>query len=130
MMRRTTHIFGGLFFGLIGYIILVTIRLNELPSIGYLTGLSDTFMLFKISLLVSFAVLGASLPDKLDPPFSSKHRRFAHSKILLLFLIVITLFTLYLLSTEENLGLWSLYYFLLGYISHLFLDSLTPAGLF
>ncbi len=128
-MKRTAHMFGGLSFGFLGYLILVLVRTYEFPSLQIFTDLLTPSMLFKTLLLLMFVSFGALLPDKLDPPFSPRHRKFAHSKILLFLFIVLTLITLYLLSTDENLGLWSLYYFLLGYISHLVLDSFTPAGL-
>lgn len=128
-MKRNAHMFGGLFFGFLGYFILILARTNELPSLQIFTDLLTSSMLFKTLLLLMFVSLGALLPDKLDPPFSPRHRRFAHSKILLFLFIGMTVVTLLLLSTDENLGLWSLYYFLLGYISHLVLDSFTPAGL-
>lgn len=128
-MRRSAHIFGGLLFGLFGYLVLVTIRSMDIPSLDIFTDLIGASMFFKTLLLLLFVSLGALLPDKLDPPFSPRHRKFAHSKILLFLFIGMTVITLYLLSTDKNIGLWSLYFFLLGYISHLILDSLTPAGL-
>lgn len=129
MMRRNTHVIGGLFFGLAGYFILASIQSNSISSYSIFYELFQESMVIETTLLFTTLTFGAILPDKLDPPFSPKHRKFAHSKGILFLFIMITAFTLFLLSTQENLVIWSLYFFLIGYISHLALDSLTPAGL-
>ena len=128
-MRRNTHFIGGILFGLAGYFILVSIQSNSISPYSIFFDLFEESMMIKTTLLFLFLTLGALIPDKLDPPFSPKHRKFAHSKAIFFLFIIITALTLFLLSTQENLVLWSLYFFLLGYISHLALDSLTPAGL-
>ncbi|MFP4050143.1 MAG: metal-dependent hydrolase [Thermoplasmata archaeon] len=80
--------------------------------------------------MIGFSVLGGILPDILDPPFTKRHRRYAHSKILLIIFLTILLITVVLIFIKRgNIILWSLYYFLVGYISHLVLDSFTPGGL-
>ncbi|MEF8874827.1 MAG: hypothetical protein V5A88_09210 [Candidatus Thermoplasmatota archaeon] len=89
--------------------------------------LSMEVMLFFIMIFSS--IFGGSLPDILDPPFTSHHRAFAHSRMLFYILIIIWIVTLFSLLTDSNLFIWILYFFLLGYISHLVLDSRTPAGL-
>ncbi len=128
-MRRKAHVIGGLFFGLAGYFILVSFQSISIPNYTIFYDLFQGSMIIKTTLLFMFLTIGALIPDKLDPPFSPRHRKFAHSKALLILFIMFTAITLYILSTRENLVLWSLYFFLIGYISHLILDSLTPAGL-
>ncbi|MGM0405173.1 MAG: metal-dependent hydrolase [Thermoplasmatota archaeon] len=128
-MRRNTHLIGGILFGLTGYFILVSVRLGTISPYSIFFDLFEESMMVKTTLLFVFLTSGALIPDKLDPPFSPKHRKFAHSKAILFLFITITALTLFLLSIQKNLVLWSLYFFLLGYISHLALDSLTPGGL-
>jgi len=132
-MRRKTHLIGALCFAILGYFIWHFIRraffLPPEPSvISTLTSIfSMEVSLFFVMVFSSF--FGGTLPDILDPPFTSRHRFFAHSKLLLYILVIIWALTLFILLTDTNLWIWLVYFFLLGYISHLLLDSLTPAGL-
>ncbi|MFP4006311.1 MAG: metal-dependent hydrolase [Candidatus Hadarchaeia archaeon] len=79
--------------------------------------------------MILSSLFGGTLPDILDPPFSSRHRFLAHSKLLLCIFLVMWIASLFVLLTDPNSWIWTIYFFLLGYISHLLLDSLTPAGL-
>lgn len=132
-MNKRTHMLGAVIFAILGYAVWHFLRrlffippdpslLSALSSI-----LSMEVKLFFIMILSS--IFGGSLPDILDPPFSRHHRAFAHSRILFYILIVIWMITLFTLLNDPSLIIWILYFFLLGYISHLALDSRTPAGL-
>ena len=132
-MKKKTHMLGAILFAIIGYFIWHFLRrvfyLPPDPSL-HSTLTSILYMEVKLFLIMIFSSLfGGSLPDILDPPFSKRHRYFAHSKILFYVLIVIWIITSYILLNDPNLTIWILYFFLLGYISHLALDSFTPAGL-
>ena len=132
-MRRRTHTLGALIFSVIGYSIWHFLRrvffLPPDPSIiSSLTAILS--MEVKIFfMMIGSSILGGTLPDILDPPFTSRHRSFAHSKILLYLFISIWFASLFILLTSPTLLIWIVYFFILGYISHLILDSRTPAGL-
>ncbi len=132
-MRRKSHLIGALCFAVLGYFIWYFIRRAFfLPSDPSLISTLTSIFPMKISLffvMVFSSSFGGTLPDILDPPFTSHHRFFAHSKVLLYILMILWAISLFMLLTDPNLWVWLVYFFLLGYISHLFLDSLTPAGL-
>ncbi len=132
-MKKRTHMIAAVTFAVLGYFIWHFLRrtfyIPPDPSL-HSTLTSILSMEVKLFLVMIFSSLfGGSLPDILDPPFSKRHRDFAHSKILFYILIVIWAITLFTLLNDPNLITWILYFFLLGYISHLVLDSFTPAGL-
>ena len=85
----------------------------------------------------SGGMIGGVLPDLLDPPISPNHRGFAHSfslGILLGFGIekVYNYITNVEFNKNEvwvNIVLLIIMSLLIGYMSHLILDSLTPKGL-
>ncbi len=132
-MRKKSHLIGALCFAILGYFIWHFIRraffLPPEPSlISTLTSIvSMEISLFFVMVLSS--LFGGTLPDILDPPFTKRHRFFAHSKFLLYVLVIMWVISLFILLKDPNLSVWLVYFFLLGYISHLLLDSLTPAGL-
>lgn len=77
------------------------------------------------------SILGAVLPDLIEPPRNRRHRKFFHS---LLFLALLLLFLnqiyLNLLTSEPVDEVTAVLFFAgAGYASHLVLDALTPAGL-
>lgn len=128
-MRRKAHVMGSILFGLVGFILVESITHSQLPYSGW--GLASLTVNSYISLMfmLIFSPLGGILPDILDPPFTAKHRRFAHSKILLFILFIFWLISLRSVVNNGPIVIMMIYYFLIGYISHLSLDSLTPSGL-
>lgn len=132
-MRRKTHTIGALIFGVLGYFIWHLIRrVFFLPPDPSLTSTLTSIFSMEVRIffvMISSSFLGGVLPDILDPPFSHRHRFLAHSKILFYLLLIMSIVSLFILLTDPNLIIWIIYFFLLGYISHLALDSLTPAGL-
>jgi len=130
-MKRNTHVTGSIIFAIIGTIIIKVLLLGSIPD--NILNLVKLFLNMRVDIfliMIGFSILGGIIPDILDPPFTKRHRRYAHSKILLLILVIFLIITLILLIlNSSNLIMWSTYYFLIGYISHLSLDSLTPAGL-
>ncbi len=74
------------------------------------------------------AVIGARTPDFLEPAFNNRHRSFFHSRKLGILLLGFIVVLLLLMETFVYFSPF-LVGFLTGYISHLLLDALTPAGL-
>lgn len=130
-MKRNAHITGSIIFAIIGTIIINIILNGYLPNnIIFLFNLFLNMRVYVFLIMIGSSVMGGIIPDILDPPFTKRHRRYAHSKILLLIFLTLSSITVILIYfQQDNLILWSIYYFLIGYISHLILDSLTPAGL-
>jgi inner membrane protein len=84
-----------------------------------------------LPIALASSVLGAVLPDMLEPPRNRRHRKFFHSllclALLLLFLNQTYLSLLNAGPTDEVT--FGLFFAGAGYASHLLLDALTPAGL-
>lgn len=130
-MKRNTHIIGSIIFALIGTLLIKIVLSRSIPEdvIEILNIFIKIHPLIFLIMIVA-SITGGIMPDILDPPFTKRHRRYAHSKILLLLFLIITLITIVLIFlNRDRLILWLIYYFLIGYISHLILDSFTPAGL-
>ena len=131
-MNKKAHLFGGVVFFFLGIMLIICVKSLSLPNADLVISFFEKSTLIGSALGLITVVFGAILPDILDPPFSRKHRRFAHSKILfiiMLALYMVTLFSLTYGSMKNELGIWGVHFFLLGYLSHLVLDSFTPAGL-
>ncbi len=132
-MRKKLHLIGSVSFACISYFIWHFldrfIILRSTPSLKntIYSIFSIEISLFFIMILSSY--IGGILPDILDPPFTKYHRYYAHSKIVLIVLIILWGFSLFILLIEENMIGWFIHFLLIGYISHLILDSFTPAGL-
>ncbi len=129
-MNRKAHVIGAVVFGLIGLVVLESFELKGFPSLASIVYTILHITLLDLIILIAASIFGGVLPDILDPPFSSRHRKYAHSKFLLYFLIFLFILLLFILKTRRGTGFEPLYYFILGYISHLVLDSTTPAGLY
>ncbi len=127
-MRRNTHIIGAMFFGVMAFFLLESLRRMVLPSPYWILprSLSHVGHLFILFIASS---IGGILPDILDPTYTSRHRRFAHSRVLFVIMIIVVVITILFLMAVVKLELLFLYYFVWGYVSHLFLDSTTPFGL-
>jgi membrane-bound metal-dependent hydrolase YbcI (DUF457 family) len=77
-------------------------------------------------------LLGAVLPDILNPPTSYRHRTWAHMKRLvkpLLWILLISLIASVIFWFFQFYWPIVSLFFAIGYSSHLALDSLTPMGL-
>ncbi len=87
---------------------------------------SDISVGFILSIILG--VIGAILPDVLEPPKSKWHRKFFHSKILLIIILFAILIVIGFpwLNGALKAGLLIV---LISYLSHLIMDSRTPAGL-
>ena len=130
-MKKNTHIASAIIFSLIGTIFIDIILEGNIPNnISYFLNIFFNMPLYVFLIMIGSSIAGGIIPDILDPPFTKGHRRYAHSKALLLLFIIFLFITIILIYLrKQNLVLWIIYYFLIGYISHLFLDSFTPAGL-
>jgi len=78
----------------------------------------------KLGDLIFFCAAGALIPDIFDPPSSASHRKFFHSLALLAALSIY----LFVLLPQEKIA-EPLNYFILGYLSHLYLDAITEKSL-
>lgn len=128
-MNRKSHIIFSLITALLGLLLMEIIANKKAPDIKLFGSIFTSYNLFDYLLMILFTIFGALIPDILDPAYTPRHRGIAHSKMILLLFLVFFIITLSYLMNTFNRGIWSLYFFLLGYISHLLLDSLTPAGL-
>jgi membrane-bound metal-dependent hydrolase YbcI (DUF457 family) len=76
---------------------------------------------------ISMLFIGAIIPDIIEPPINYKHRKFFHSRYVLnLFAIgtgISFIITLFWFPFS-----W-IFYFALGYLSHLLADSTSKMGL-
>ncbi|MDY9925284.1 metal-dependent hydrolase [Methanosarcina sp.] len=77
------------------------------------------------------SAFGAVLPDLIEPPRNRRHRKFFHSLLCLAFLLLFLNQTYLNLLTADPVDEITLGLFFAGsgYVSHLMLDALTPAGL-
>jgi inner membrane protein len=94
---------------------------------------SKGLVLSPIILPVALAssVIGSVLPDIIEPPRNRRHRKFFHSLVLLVLLLVFlhNAYTLLLIGSPADEVTIGLFFAGVGYASHLILDALTPAGL-
>lgn len=119
----------GMVFTALAYIIIILFKDGEIPKVDLvLTSILSNILFFFTAFLVG--IVSSVLPDILDPPFTYKHRKYAHSIQLLIFFIAIYLFTFYLIYRQMAIEIWGIHFFCVGYISHLVLDSFTPMGLY
>ena len=77
---------------------------------------------------IILGIIGAILPDILEPPKSIWHRKFFHSRMILIMtlLIIMVVFALPWLNGAIKTGLLIVSF---SYLSHLIMDSRSPAGL-
>ncbi|WP_462272817.1 metal-dependent hydrolase [Methanohalophilus sp.] len=73
-----------------------------------------------------FSIIGAILPDIIEPAKSPSHRSFFHSFTML---IIAGLFSYHLLTGTESANMSMIGFLGIGYVSHLVLDSTTPKSL-
>lgn len=109
------------------------LRIGILLSIiiGLIVSLnSDSFFLIEFGIFILLGSFSSIIPDIIEPPTSRWHRKFFHSvSILIIFIILILLsYGVYLNDPSSKLFYFSIA-ISTGYISHLFADALTPAGL-
>ena len=86
--------------------------------------------LFKLDFTVSIIMgmlIGTLAPDIIEPATDYRHRHFFHSRKFLKYLFqgLLVSFVLALFISS----LWWIFFFIVGYIIHLGLDSTTPMGL-
>ena len=115
-MNTETHLlFGMMIGGFLGLIISVL-----LPDVT----------IMNICFSTCFGGIGGIIPDKLEPATSWKHRQFFHSqKTFLLLSFILSLTSIMTILSFSDWISFSLLGTLAGYLSHLFLDVLTPARL-
>ena len=129
MPNKPTHLITGVLTG--AAVALIKLQYFEPDSINSLGDLLGELPLLTI-VLISAAVGGqfGLLPDILEPAKSGnwRHRKFFHSYTLLVMIVWFT----YQTETNPELHDMVRHFFTVaaaGYLSHLILDSFTPAGL-
>ena len=117
MSGRKTHTTAGV---LVSFILL-----SDLVSKGLIFS--------PIILLMAFgsSMIGAVLPDIIEPPRNRRHRKIFHSLVFLALLLAFlkNTYTMLLTSGLSDEVTFVLFFAGVGYASHLVLDALTPAGL-
>lgn len=84
-----------------------------------------------LPIALAASTLGAVLPDLLEPPGNRRHRKFFHSLLCLalLLLFLSQTYLSFLTADPADEVTFGLFFAGAGYVSHLVLDALTPAGL-
>jgi len=122
MSRRLTHIIGGLVFGLPIVGIVYYFFSSEFSKISLI-----------LVLLYSFFTifLGSLFPDIIERPNNPDHRNFFHSWAIfsLIFIAIFVLCFVVIPRFDHLLYIYAIFGFLLGYFSHLLLDSTTKKSL-
>ena len=122
MSSRLTHIVGGLIFGL------------PIVGVAYYF-FSEEFSYFKLVLIIGASLVcifaGAVFPDIIERPTSPDHRGLFHSWFMLALVFILSFIICFVLIPryQENLFPYLVLGFLLGYLSHLLLDSTTKMSL-
>ncbi len=99
--------------------------------IGILVGVlgstySEFFNFLDYTLFVGLTIFGAILPDLIEPPKSPNHRRFFHSVLVLLILMILLI---WLNAGTQSMFTYLPSGFIIGYLSHLLLDATSRIGL-
>ena len=122
MSRRITHVLGGYIFGL--------------PITGlvyYFFASNFSYWMLSLVLLVSsFTVLiGAIFPDAIERPTNPDHRKILHSWFMLIIIFSACFIVTFVVIPryDTQFYLYLILSFLLGYLSHLLLDSTTKQSL-
>ncbi|MCG3221547.1 MAG: metal-dependent hydrolase [Candidatus Heimdallarchaeota archaeon] len=122
MSSRLTHIVGGLVF--------------SLPIVGLVYFFfTEEFSYFRLALIIGISFLcvfmGAIFPDIIERPTNPDHRGLFHSWLMLSLVFISAFIICFVVIPryEENLFPYPVFGFLLGYLSHLLLDSTTKSSL-
>lgn len=92
-------------------------------------GISVNFVFIPLMLILT--VYGSILPDILEPSRNQHHRRFFHS-LLILMLVIVFIAKVYIDITSGNIDnviVMFMFFMCSGYASHLIADFLTYKGL-
>jgi inner membrane protein len=105
--------------------------LISLILIWYLIPKGLIFSPMFLPIALASSAFGALLPDIIEPPRNRHHRKFFHSLVCLVLLLLFLNQTYLSLLTAGQADEITLGFFFAGagYASHLVLDALTPAGL-
>ena len=122
MPRRLIHIIGGFVLAL------------PITGVSY-WGFSEDFGYLQLALILSISALtafsGAILPDIIERPTNPDHRKFFHSWFMLSIFFILSFVMCFVIIPLYNtqVFVYPIFAFLLGYLSHLLLDSTTTRGL-
>ena len=124
-MKKTSHVLFALVLG--GGLLVLMLNYRWTPMPFPFLGVLVQKILFSGMVLV-LMVIGARLPDIIEPGWHKRHRSFFHSRKLALLLTGALVVLVYL---YRDLDIWSplLISLTVGYLSHLLLDAATPGGL-
>ncbi len=122
MSRRLTHIIGGMVFGL--------------PIVGGVYYFfSSEFVIISLILVLAYSFfaifIGSILPDIIERPKNPDHRKFFHSWFMFSLVFIASFVFCFVVIPRYNhlLFIYAIFGFLLGYFSHLLLDSTTKKSL-
>ena len=116
-------------------IMVISVNRDEHIIIGFFIGIlagvlgstfSENFDFILYSLFVGLTVLGSFSPDLIEPPHNDNHRRFFHSIFLLGILIILLI---WLNFGNQSMLTYLSSGFIIGYLSHLFIDATSQIGL-
>lgn len=79
-----------------------------------------------IFVAIALSTIGSILPDIIEPARNPNHRAFFHS---VLVLIITILLSYYLLKCVDSAKMFMVGFLVIGYVSHLALDFMTPKSL-
>ena len=114
MAMRSEHVFVGAGIGLVGALVRCKHRSNK-PEFRH------------VAVGVGLGAAGALLPDLLEPAFHPGHRQLCHSVLLA---VALGLFIMVLMRRKgDGASTNAIEAMIDGYLSHLALDAVTPAGL-
>ena len=122
MSRRLTHIAGGMILGL--------------PLVGIVYYFfAEEFNYFRLALILGIAFfcvfVGSIFPDVIERPTNPDHRGLFHSWFMLSLIFITSFIWCFAIIPRfsENIFPYLIFGFLLGYLSHLLLDSTTKMSL-
>lgn len=118
MARQRSHIKVG--------VLVFLIMMYDVNSKGI-----DVNIIF-IPIILLLTIIGSILPDVIEPPRNKFHRKFFHSVLLLVIILVFLIMTYKELIISGNFDnpILVCYFFIgCGYASHLLMDAITRRGL-
>ena len=122
MSGRLTHIAAGFILGM------------PLVGISYYFFATD-FQYLQLTLILSISIvpifIGSILPDIIERPTHSMHRKFFHSWFMLSLFFIASFVVAFVVIPrfDDKIYIYLIFGFLLGYFSHLLLDATTKGSL-
>ena len=112
VMKRDEHMIMAFFIGILAGVFVSTY--------------SEYFNFLEYTLFVGLTVFGSIFPDLIESPKSPNHRRFFHSILVLLILMILLI---WLNAGTQSVFTYLPSGFIIGYLSHLLLDATSRMSL-